>query len=114
MIILFFSFFALFGIVFLIVWMDAGNTYSNAQAPVVVETLITILNLHFEFPFSVHRPQIFFKWKLCKTVGCYSNLAVANMGPVNVNSQPSFRGRGLVNSNFGQVVLSTNDRQTVE
>ena len=53
-------------------------------------------------------------WKLCKTVGCYSTLADANMGPVNVKSQPSLRGRGLVNSNFGQVVPSTDDRQTAE
>ena len=30
MVILFLSFFAAFGIVFLIVWVDAGNTYSNS------------------------------------------------------------------------------------
>ena len=59
-------------------------------------------------------PKKNLKWKFCKTVGCYSTLADANMGPVNVKSQPSFWGRGLVNSNFGQVVPSTDDRRTDE
>jgi len=67
-----------------------------------------------EFPFVSLAPQKNLKWKLCKTVGCYSTLADANMGPVNVKSQPSFQGRGLVNSNFGQVVPSTDDRRTDE
>ena len=30
----------------------------------------------------------------CFKVDCYSTLAIANMGPVNVKSQPSLRGEG--------------------
>jgi len=72
---------------------------------------LTFIEIPFRF---VGTPKKNLKWKLCKTVGCYSTLADVNMGPVNVKSQPSLRGRGLVNSNFGQVVPSTDDRRTDE
>ena len=57
MVILFLSFFAAFGIVFLVVRVDSGNSRSNPYSPVVVDTLVAVLNLHCLIPLSVFLHQ---------------------------------------------------------
>ena len=57
MVILFLTLFALFWVIFLIVWVDAGNSHSNPQSPVVVGALITVFDFHCLIPLSVFLHQ---------------------------------------------------------
>ena len=55
----------------------------------------SLLNIYRNFGLYRCGTKKNLKWKLCKRVGCYSTLAIAIMGPVNVKSQPSFWGRDV-------------------
>ena len=93
-IVLTFSFFAVLYIISLIVWVDTGNTYSNSLSSVVVGALITILNFHSKTPFRFFCIN-FLNGHSVKGWGFYRTSPDSNMGPKNIKSQPSLRGRGV-------------------
>jgi hypothetical protein len=65
----FLTLFALFWVIFLIVWVDAGNTKSNTDCPVVISTFITIFDFHLTTPFIKNGPQKIFENGLCMEWG---------------------------------------------
>ena len=90
----FLSFFAAFGIVFLIVWVDADDTKSQPYSPMVISTFVTIYTSHCsKTPFVFNGPEKNFENGLCVEWGwCLDTWDSENNNPFYINFHPSLRG----------------------